>query len=1042
MPSNETIHIHTDNGNSIVVLGVMFNNIKHPVDNAGNPIESISGYEILRGSREGNRSIVAKGMFNNMLTFGIQGSPSTTGLMQNYPYNDLRSDPFLNGVNSTDEFFSFHSPETTIVKPYLGAGVYSKIYTEEQGLMKGVYTVPYKHPREKIITDFSFGAATIVAFGIALVSMLGKTSKTTSSTSHQILINHSGRISGSLNSTIAGVTIAGTSIPVAALTVNGPINTQVNETTSDRETGTQAANLDRTQSMTTEGGSATSYSDLVAQLTQSGTTTTANTTSTVQQILAYATAIATGIMYFYQAWDTMLDIIYKLVPYRDYVLQFNSHAFYNSYAQLTNSNVPATVLNKSISRKVSSKYTSSGVQDFNATNRINNTYRNKFVTLNIPGKLPSPNSITDNTKQTANGYGPNVEVLGNTVAYYGALKLDYENQYGQLTSVVQIPTDSCIYKTQPVKNLVNPSTVIFGGDIYINRYTEKNMYAFFNTWAYDLPDDTPFNYELYPNGPIPVYWANFRHYAANDFNISINLASLNMNFVTPSDFHNLDVVGSPTGIRFSVKNQAMYLFNNGVRDFFTESELNMAFRDYGENEWEKFYDVYGNSFNDLNVMFRSDIITRPIYYKYDLSLSTSKLYNNFASWGSILPPDFDPVLYETCYEYFPYRGIYSLQQQDGLKRDNWRNFLPLNYYTFEGVVTNIKSINSSGALILYEDFTPSQFVGVDTLKTEAGTKVTIGDGGLFANNIQSLANAEDVLDYGASISNRATLNTPYGLFYVSQKAGKIIQYGGEGLQEISKLGMKNWFLQNLPSELLKAFPNFTEYDNPVSGIAVQSVYDAQYELLYFTKKDYKPKSNCIGYTPELGFYDKCNCPVVCPAGFTLNSDGVCEKITDTPACNTGFEINPDTGLCEAIERQPSDCSDTPPGPVVNAYPASFKLTSANDGVTIASFMINGVSPSATNATFYELPITGSSGKYEASPPTIDGTTPIGFPNPTAVFLSLNWGPPSGTTPVFYVYKNNILISTITTLTYLTPIFTIYLSGIADGDNIRIEFSGV
>jgi hypothetical protein len=287
-------------------------------------------------------------------------------------------------------------------------------------------------------------------------------------------------------------------------------------------------------------------------------------------------------------------------------------------------------------------------------------------------------------------------------------------------------------------------------------------------------------------------------------------------------------------------------------------------------------------------------------------------------------------LYETCYEYFPYRGIYSLQQQDGLKRDNWRNFLPLNYYTFEGIVTNIKAVNSSGALVLYEDFSPSQFVGVDTLKTDTGgTKITIGDGGLFANNIQSLVNAEDVIEYGASISNRATLNTPYGLFFVSQKAGKVIQYGSEGMNEISKAGMKNWFLQNLPSPLLEAFPNFTEYDNPVAGIGVQAIYDAQYELLYITKKDYKPL-DCVGYDVNFGFYDTCYCGD-CPPNYTL-VDGICERNFDSSVCDDpAYTYNPLTGDCEKITTENAICPPPPP-PVSSILNWKYQKSSPAEGL--------------------------------------------------------------------------------------------------------------
>ena len=907
MPSNETTHIHDNTGEYINILGVQFSNIKHPVNNAGEPIESIVGYEILRGSREGNRSIIAKGMFNNMLHFDIQNS-SLKGLMQNYPYNDLHTDPFYTSNNAPRvipkyDYFSFHSPETTIVKPYLGSGIHAKLYTEEIGIMKGTFTVPYKHPREKLINDVAFTSAIIVALGIALVSILGNTSISTSSTGHLINLSHVGAITSTVNREIPPGDTGGVGIDTYDLI------------TGDEETGAPTVNADSSVSTTTSGGLGTAGSGIGNMVTAAAAAAGSTAAGPLGSVTAAAYiagligSISSFVFYVYEGVNTMLDIIYKIIPFTDYVLQFNSHAFYNSYSNVFSKSKPLTVSNPSISRSIkSSKYTSSGVQDFDANYRINNLYRNKFVTLNIPRNIDAP-ITSDNTKKTADNYGINTEVTGTTVGYYGALKFDYKNQYGQIASIVQLPTDSCVYNTKPVSNITYATTQpIFGGDVYINRYTEKNMYAFFNTWAYDLPDDTPFDYTLYYNGPKPEYWANFRHFKANDFKVRFTGDIPNIfDIATPNSvLSNLNSIGSD-GL-FSKDNAYMYLFNNGVRDFFTESELNMAFRDYGENEWEKFYDVYGNSFNDLNTMFRSDIITKPIYYKYDLSLSTSRLYNNFASWGSVLPPDFNPVVYETCYQYFPYRGIYSLQQQDGLKRDNWRNFLPLNYYTFEGIVTNIKSVNSSGALIIYEDFSPSQFVGVDTLKTEAGTKVTLGDGGLFANNIQSLANAEDVLDYGASISNRATLNTPYGLFYVSQKAGKIIQYGSEGLQEISKSGMKNWFLQNLPSELLKAFPNFTEYDNPIDGIAVQAVYDAQYELLYFTKKDYKPISNCIGYTPEYGFYDKCSRPSACPSGYTFNpGTKMCDKIVDKPVCQEGFTYNFETNKCEAIIRTPALC---------------------------------------------------------------------------------------------------------------------------------------
>ena len=92
--------VSTNLGNFINVLGVAFNNIAPPLYNDGTVIPNIVCYEILVGSRAGNRSILAKGIMKNMFRFqrnqnDTNINPLGTGLLPNYPYNDLREDPYL-----------------------------------------------------------------------------------------------------------------------------------------------------------------------------------------------------------------------------------------------------------------------------------------------------------------------------------------------------------------------------------------------------------------------------------------------------------------------------------------------------------------------------------------------------------------------------------------------------------------------------------------------------------------------------------------------------------------------------------------------------------------------------------------------------------------------------------------------------------------------------------------------------------------------------------------------------------------------------------
>ena len=97
--------VSTNSGNFINVIGVAFNNIAAPLYNDGTVIPNIVGYEILVGSRAGNRSILAKGIMKNMFRFQRNQNDNTinplgTGLLPNYPYNDLRGDPYLINRNT------------------------------------------------------------------------------------------------------------------------------------------------------------------------------------------------------------------------------------------------------------------------------------------------------------------------------------------------------------------------------------------------------------------------------------------------------------------------------------------------------------------------------------------------------------------------------------------------------------------------------------------------------------------------------------------------------------------------------------------------------------------------------------------------------------------------------------------------------------------------------------------------------------------------------------------------------------------------------
>jgi hypothetical protein len=298
---------------------------------------------------------------------------------------------------------------------------------------------------------------------------------------------------------------------------------------------------------------------------------------------------------------------------------------------------------------------------------------------------------------------------------------------------------------------------------------------------------------------------------------------------------------------FAMRFAYMYSHSNGILDFFVESEVNLAQRDWEDRQDARIYDVY--DYNDTKELFHAQIEKKDNFYKYDESLSVSKFPTQLSSFGEIQPLYYDPYVAANCYVSRPKRLIYSLQAQEESKKDFWRVFLPFNYKDFKNKVSVIKPINKSGAIVFFPYLSPQMFQGLDILKTQLDTKLTIGDGGLFSQPFQNVANADLSNEYGSCESLRSVMNTPVGLFFISQAQGKIFHYGGAGLDPISNNGMKWWFNKYLPSQLVKQFPEL-EYsvlsDNPVIGVGCQTIYDPNDDIVYFMKKDYRVKSFLIG----------------------------------------------------------------------------------------------------------------------------------------------------------------------------------------------------
>lgn len=933
------------NGAKIRIMGVQFKNITIPKDNNGNDIPGIVGFEILRGSRQGNRSVIAKGIVNNFRPYNIQGNNLGTkkGLYPNYPFNTIQTpafgglanDPYIKVVDNDGDkvdvnvsdipknMLTFHSPDTMFRNPYLSMQEL-KLYGHLSGTSTHQFIEPNKHPKFKLVDNAAVLAMVLGGLVEAIISMIGKKTMDISGASYQK------QLYPNINGAAGNVTTTAVWSPLLTL----PFDFAKNIFTTGLSTyfSTGGFLLDAVNPGTGIGPASASiesifntYNSTVSSM--NGGIYTAPSMSSELGKAQYlgAFSLPNLIYYFSEGAELTLNIIQAILPWRQYALQSIAHGYYNTFNKV-NYQSP---LRFNLDDKI---YLRKSIQDFREFTdtttgntikyKLNNLHRQDNVTLRTsrgvskatdgPRLLNTDNSLVTLGTAVQSGVTgidfedkKSNEFNRNIASHYAGLKVRIDNQYGQLESIQQIPITPCEQKLENLSvqdittstwctgikedgnpyqyqlrlSKVNLTPVFFGGDTYINRYTEKNNMMFFYDWLYDQPDGFEYNYLLRQMIPQPRFWVNSTKYeVSNLFNVSLLLnPALPGIGLLPTGFYNMDhgAYNSPLPFiptsapydylnddpgtypgQFGVKFSYFYLANSAIRDFFVESEVLVDFRTDGNEDWEKHYDRY--SYTDLYTMFenRYDNLTRGNYHAYDYSLSVTNIFTQYYSQGTIQNRYYDPQVAELCYSYYPDRIIYSLPQQQESVKDSWFIYLANNYKEFKSQLSGAKSINKSGLFLTFKNDSPIMYQGVDTLQTDLGTKVTIGDGGLFSQPPQSVTNADKSYEYGSCQNSRAVISTPVGLFYPSQNQGKIFTYTGQ-LQEISQTGMKWWFGEFLPSKLLEDFPDYPHIDNPVGGVGIQATYDNDSGVLYFCKKDYKLKDEYIGrvtYNPFNNYF--------------------------------------------------------------------------------------------------------------------------------------------------------------------------------------------
>lgn len=732
-PDSTIAHIH-DNEGFIYSKGIKIDiqEIVTLINNSSLTNEEkdmIAGFKILRGNRANSKSVVAKGLIHNV---GKYSRDEKTYYYSNYPYNDLRADPFLStsptdddsGYNEetrlrgfdTDESkqrYTFHSPDTSFYQPYLGNIL--KLETAEYGESKGHFQMVEKHSRYRFLSTAAYGSAVAIAVIVGAVSAL------------------QGVSSGIFNGTAA-----------------------------------------------------------------------------------------------FTALQTMLDIIEKLTPRKNFAYQYNSIGNYDKYKYIPNSGNKQRKIDLGV-------YLAPGMFGIGDTYDVNNYQRESSIYLKTAKTFPFVSTIPGIPEDQSRFLNSDIDCGGNIVnrpisSYYGSIKRYIPNQYGQLYSYETLDTGyQFIVDRRKAYTEEERWLSVYGGDVFINRFGYKSKLPFFIDNRVGFADDADVEYNEIPNISNPIFWLSTDSVEDNGSGFGNAI-----NGLFGRKINNLDCRTHTGGTdKFFYQVGKFYLFSYGIPYFYTESEVNVDERQAFNDKEGDFYPRVSSDIPDSWLQEVNTTIQQDNTYYYNKTYSKQNKENFFAH----LPNDWDiNICYKTT---LPFRAIFS---------ENWFLFKPSAKFDFPqnyGRLISLDGIENKQVLARFEQ-KPLLYNAMLTAPTSQAD-VYLGQS-LFNQQVPPLDYADTDLGWMGT-QHKLFIKTQHGAITIDAAGGMVFLIVGNKYKDLTEDNetqqVSKWMMEFLPFQIAKINPDI---DNSYKGIGLTAVHDTKYDRLILTKLDYKPLYDDITYT--------------------------------------------------------------------------------------------------------------------------------------------------------------------------------------------------
>lgn len=747
--------------------------------------DDIVGFQIMRGDRVNDKSIIAKGLMYNC---GLYTKDSSTYYYPNYPFNDVSPDPFIstspvedksgaNTQNRLNKFqstrFTFHSPDTHFFKPSAIQGAMLKLETVESGNCKAHFVPVKDNAKEKLRTD----KALEIALAAGIISLVG---------------------------------------------INVSIATQVG--------------------------------------TVDSVTTNISPTIAAQN--------------FFPSFNSMLDIIDKLIPYYNYAWQYNGIGYYGTGTPIPNAGTKIRGIKFG-------GYINSGLEKtFGDDHSINNSYRESSVYLSVSDNLPYAG--LDDSRVTAGQVGvcgsSNV-FYRNIASYYGSIKKYLPGQWGQIFSYNVVDTGFYTNFKDSNGNDITDIPIVFGGDCFINRFALKRKHSFFNKSTVNKDDGSDIDYNQDAlshtntgNVGYPIWYYSTSNKLISIANTAVSGQITNFvnTFGTTAGLIGTFLSGgllalaqaflllilliqngvlTTLGLKITnlecyngndlfEKGQA-YQYAYGIPYFFCESEVNVDMRQATNIKEGNFFPNMGGDIPDDWCAETFVPIAFDNSYVYNKTYSKQNKETSFLT----LRPDWTPD--NPCFVSFPNRAIWSDKSSLEETKNNWLIYKPANKFDFpkvHGKLMAVDRVKDRTVLVRYENGSQLYNATV-TLATNTFT-ASIGTGDLFSGS-QPLDLFENVMGSNGT-QNKMLISTDLGPIWCDAYRGQVCFLNGTQVKNLEDVNMTKWFHNNLAFVIKTHFP-IINVDNNFNGIGMHGVFDPFYNRIFITKRDYEPLNPNVQY---------------------------------------------------------------------------------------------------------------------------------------------------------------------------------------------------